>query len=262
MFKKIIWPLILFVSIALTIVFVTGFITSINVSKAEGKESLEEPIINSTNSSEEREDIPKESSEILILGDSIGFGLGDEENLGIEKRYLDLINKKDENKKEITNISVPGYESKDLVSLMKDGENNTSISNASLIIISIGGNDINRLEMEDTIRLTVAFEEALKKYQTNLNLILKEIRAINPDAQLAFIGLYNPYSKEEPEKTRLLLKWNYETRLIVNSDVKFAYIPTYELFEYHLTDYLSPDEFHPSGLGYQVIAEELNRVLN
>ncbi len=262
MFKKIIWPLILFVSIALTIVFISGFLTSINVSKTEEKESLEKPIINSTNTSEEGDERPKESSEILILGDSIGFGLGDEENLGIEKRYLDLISKKDGNKKGITNISVPGYESKDLVSLMEGGENNTSISSASLIIISIGGNDINRLEMEDNIRLTVAFEEALKKYQTNLKLIIKGIRGINPDAQLAFIGLYDPYSKEEAEKTRLLLEWNYETRLIVNSDVKCAYIPTYELFEYHLNDYLSPDEFHPSGLGYQVIAEELNRVLN
>ncbi|WP_034551805.1 GDSL-type esterase/lipase family protein [Carnobacterium funditum] len=262
MFKKVIWPLVLFSSIALLIVFIAGFMTSVYVSRSEEKENTEKPMENSQNTPEEGDKTPEAASDILILGDSIGFGVGDEENLGLEKRYLDLVNKNNENKKAITNISVPGYESNELVDLIKSGENKSSISNANLIILSIGGNDLNRLEYEDNVTLTIAFEEALKNYKQNLEFIIKEIRTINPDAQLACIGLYNPYSKEEPEKARLLLKWNYETRLIVNADVKFAYIPTYELFEYHLNDYLSIDEFHPSGLGYQVIAEELYRILN
>lgn len=262
MFKKIIWPLILFSSIALAIVFVTGFITSVNVSKSDGKESVQEATSSSEKIPEQGNATPNNSSEILILGDSIGFGVGDEENLGLEKRYLDLINKKGENKKEGTNNSIPGYESKDLLELFKGGEINATISNANLIILSIGGNDINRLEYKDDVTLGIAFEEALKNYKENVSLIIKEIRTINPDVQLAWIGLYDPYNKEEPEKTRLLLKWNYETRLIVNSDVRSVYIPTYELFEYHLKDYLSPDNFHPNGAGYQVIAEELDRIVN
>ena len=261
MYKKVIWLLLLVISIVLSIVFITGFIASIVVSKSEESVPTEQQLESSTIKPEEGESISEEASEILILGDSIGFGVGDEENLGIGKRYLDLIDEEDENKRTITNISVPSYESNELVNLIKSAENKASISKANLIIISIGGNDLNRLEYEDSVSLTLAFEEALKNYKENLALIIKEIRAINPDAQLALIGLYDPYSKEEPEKTRLLLEWNYETRLIVDSDVKFAYVPTYELFKYHLTDYLSPDEFHPNGSGYQVIAEELDRIL-
>lgn len=261
MYKKVIWPLLLVISIGLSIVFITGFIASIVVSKSEESVPTEQQLESSTVKPEEGESISEDASEILILGDSIGFGVGDEENLGIGKRYLDLIDEEDENKRTITNISVPSYESNELVNLIKSAENKASISKANLIIISIGGNDLNRLEYEDSVSLTLAFEEALKNYKENLALIIKEIRAINPDAQLALIGLYDPYSKEEPEKTRLLLEWNYETRLIVDSDVKFAYVPTYELFKYHLTDYLSPDEFHPNGSGYQVIAEELDRIL-
>lgn len=261
MYKKVIWPLLLFSSIALSIVFIAGFVASIVVSKSEESVPPEQQLENSTNIPAEGESISEDASEILILGDSIGFGVGDEENQGIGERYLDLIDEKDGNKKTITNSSVPSYESNELVKLLKSAENKANISKANLIIISIGGNDLNRLEYEDSVSLTLAFEEALKNYKENLALIIKEIRAINPDAQLALIGLYDPYSKEEPEKTRLLLEWNYETRLIVDSDVKFAYVPTYELFKYHLTDYLSPDEFHPNGLGYQVIAEELDRIL-
>jgi len=261
MYKKVIWPLLLVISIALSIVFITGFIASIVVSKSEESVPTEQQLESSTIKLAEGESISEDASEILILGDSIGFGVGDEENLGIGKRYLDLIDEENGNKRTITNISVPSYESNELVNLIKSAENKASILKANLIIISIGGNDLNRLEYEDSVSLTLAFEEALKNYKENLALIIKEIRANNPDAQLALIGLYDPYSKEEPEKTRLLLEWNYETRLIVDSDVKFAYVPTYELFKYHLTDYLSPDEFHPNGSGYQVIAEELDRIL-
>lgn len=262
MLKKIIWPLVLISSLVLAIVFVTGFVSSIYISKSEEKVQTEKPMKDMQDLSDKENKTVEDSSEILILGDSIGFGIGDEESLGLEKRYLDLINKENEDKKDTTNISVPGYESNDLVNLIKSGEDSASISDASLLIISIGGNDLNRLEYEDVVALTISFEEALKNYKENLKLIIEEIRTINPDAQLAFIGLYNPYSKEEPEKARFLLEWNYETRLILDSDAKFAYIPTYELFEYHLDDYLSLDEFHPSGAGYQVIAEELDRIVN
>ncbi|SEK93771.1 Lysophospholipase L1 [Carnobacterium iners] len=262
MFKKVIWPLILVSSLALSIIFIGGFVASVNVSKSEEENQTEKPMESMQSLPEESDEIPTDSSEILILGDSIGFGIGDEEELGIGGRYLDLIAKEGQEKKAVKNSSIPGYESADLVKSIKSGENNASILGANLIILSIGGNDLNRLEYEDSVTLTLAFEEALKSYKENLAAITKEIRTINPDAQLAFIGLYNPYSEEEPEKAIFLLEWNYETRVIVNSDVKFAYIPTYELFEYHLDDYLSIDEFHPSGLGYQVIAEVLNKIIN
>ncbi|WP_027109184.1 GDSL-type esterase/lipase family protein [Lacticigenium naphthae] len=262
MYKKVIWPLVFFMSLVLATVFISGFIASIVVSKSEETNYPEEQMESSSDRPEEGERIPEDSSDILILGDSIGFGVGDEENLGIGERYLDLINTEDEKERTSTNISVPSFESDDLVNLIKSAENEASIASANLIIVSIGGNDLNRLDYEDNVTLTLAFEKALKKYKGNLEFLIKEIRNLNPDAQLAFIGLYDPYSKKEPEKTRLLLEWNYETRLIVESDVKSAYIPTYELFKYHLDDYLSVDEFHPSGSGYQVIAEELDRVVN
>ncbi|MFO8069194.1 MAG: GDSL-type esterase/lipase family protein [Alkalibacterium sp.] len=258
MYKKVIWPLLLLSALALSILFISGFVASIVISTTDENVYTEDQI----------ESIPEEditladSSDILILGDSIGFGVGDEENLGIGERYLDLLNEEDENEKNITNISVPSYESNQLVDLIASGEHNPSIASAQLIIISIGGNDLNRLEYEDNLTLSLAFEEALNTYKENLELVLREIRSINPDAQLAFIGLYNPYSQEEPQNARLVLEWNYETRLIVDSDVNFAFIPTYELFQYHLTDYLSIDEFHPNGSGYQIIAEELYRIVN
>ncbi|OJF94642.1 GDSL-type esterase/lipase family protein [Alkalibacterium sp. 20] len=261
MYKKVIWPLLFVGALALSILFVSGFVASIVISRSEENVYTEDPMQDSITTPEE-DLIPADPSDILILGDSIGFGFGDEENLGIGERYLNLMTDEDADEKTLTNISVPGYDSNQLAALIESGEHNSSIKSAQLIIISIGGNDLNRLEYEDNLTLTLAFEEALNTYKENLDFTVREIRSINPDAQLALIGLYNPYSQEELQNTRLVLKWNYETRLIVASDINFAYIPTYELFQYHLNDYLSLDEFHPNSAGYQIIAEALYRILN
>lgn len=261
MFKKVVWPLVSVSALILALLFVFGFVTSIIISGGEEDVQTE-------TQTETPEDMPTDvmptdsASDILILGDSIGFGVGDEENLGIGERYLDLLNDDSETDKTIANISVPGFESTQLASMIESGEYAGSISSAELIILSIGGNDLNRLDLEDSATLSLAFEETLNTYKENLTFILNEIRSINPDAQLAIIGLYNPYSEDDPQNARFLLEWNHETQLIVNSDAAFAYIPTYELFAYHLDVYLSPDDFHPNGMGYQVIAETLFRILN
>lgn len=262
MLKKIVWPLLLMVSISFAIVFAVGFIISINISQGKESSNMEEEIEDQDEIVEVEEKNTDLLSDILILGDSIGFGIGDEENLGIGERYLNLLNKDQKTGLDITNISVPGYESEQLVDLIRRGEDKNLIENASLIIISIGGNDLNRLEYEDDIRLNVVFKQAIRKYKENLDFITREIRSVNPHVQLALIGLYNPYAKDQAEKNRLLLEWNYETSLILDSDSKFAYIGTYDQFKYHLDEYLSPDAFHPSAAGYQFIAEELYRILN
>lgn len=261
MYKKVVWPLLLIAALALTILFISGFVASIMITATDENASSGETVGDETEVTEDA--VPSvEPSDVLVMGDSIGFGVGDEENQGIGERYLALLSEEDESGLSLANISVPGFDSTQLADSIESGEHNTTISSAQLIIISIGGNDLNRLEFEDSLDFTISFDEALTTYIDNLETIISEIRSINPDAQLALIGLYNPYSQETPELTPILLEWNYETRLIVNSDARLAYIPTYELFEYHLDGYLSFDQFHPNGAGYQVIAEQLYRVLN
>ncbi|MCC5894099.1 MAG: hypothetical protein JJU16_01425 [Alkalibacterium sp.] len=261
MYKKVVWPLLLISALALALLFISGFVASIVISSNDDSPSTNETVENET-------DFPEDSgpsaepSDVLIMGDSIGFGVGDEEELGIGARYLSLLSEEDETDTSIANLSVPGFESTQLADLVESGEHGASISSAQLIIISIGGNDLNRLEFEDNLDFTLSFDETLTIYRENLGRIISTIRSLNPDAQLALIGLYNPYTEESPELARILLEWNYETRLIANSDTRLAYIPTYEVFEYHLNDYLSFDQFHPNGAGYQVIAEQLYQVLN
>lgn len=255
MIKKI-WPLILLLSIALMIVFVTGLITSITITNGgeKNQQEISKPTENIQN------EPASADKNILVLGDSIGYGVGDEPDMGIGKRYAALIDP--EKTIEVSNLSVSGAISSELAALVANPENAPLISAADLIIISIGGNDLNRLQNEDVLSFDAAFQETFNTYKVNLEATLNSIRTLNPGAQIALIGLYNPYPEQDPQKSQKLFEWNYETQLMADADLKTAYISTYDQFKYHLQTYLAADGFHPSSIGYQVIAEELDRVLN
>lgn len=255
MIKKI-WPLILFLSIALMLVFVTGLIIAIAITNDGEKkqEALPEP------AKTIQTEPASAANSILMLGDSIGFGIGDEPDMGIGKRYAALI--APENPMTVTNLSVAGASSADLAALVAAPENAAFISAADLIIVSIGGNDLNRLQYQDAPSLDTAFQEIFNSYQKNLEATLNRLRTMNPEAQIALIGLYNPYPDQDPQKSQKLLEWNYQTQLIAATDKKTAYIPIDDAFKYHLQTYLAADQFHPSSIGYQVIVDALDRVLN
>lgn len=262
MFKKFIWPLIALSASVLSILFLYGFIASISVSRSNDdhvplEEEAMEPVQEFT------EDLSMtEVSDILIMGDSLGAGVGDEESRGFGERYIELLSESDGEERSLVNIAVPGYESPQLLEQIESGEYVAEIASTELIILSIGGNDLNRLQMEDELTISLEFEETLSSYIDNLEASLDAIRGLNSEAQLVLIGLYNPYRQESPELSRFLLEWNFQTQLLASADSRLTFIPTYELFQYHLEDYLSFDQFHPSGAGYQAIAESLYRILN
>lgn len=259
MFKKIIWPLIVVSASTLSILFLYGFISSITVSRSEESVSLEEsePV-------QEQLEAPSmaEASDILVMGDSLGAGVGDEENRGFGERFAQLLMEADGEERNLINLSVPGYKSPQMLELIESGEYDSAIASTELILISIGGNDLNRLQVNDSQTISIEFEEALTTYLSSLEQSLTAIRALNPDAQLALIGLYNPYRQSDPELSRFLVEWNFQTQLLATSDFRLTFIPTYEFFQYQLDAFLSFDQFHPSGAGYQAIAESLYRILN
>jgi lysophospholipase L1-like esterase len=264
MFRKIIWPLLLLASISLMVAFIIGFVTSITISNGNRADTTS--VIESTNTDStqgvDAKDNENDNANILVLGDSIGFGVGDDPNQGLGRRYATMLDPEGIHDIKITNLSIPGAKVSGLLELVKQPENAVAISEATLIILSIGGNDLNNIDALDVLSLEIDFKETLKQYTDGLLGIVDNIRALNDRAQLAIVGLYDPYAENDTYKTSLLLQWNYETQRIAATDERMIFIPTYELFQYNLSTYLAADQFHPSNVGYQVIAEELYRILH
>lgn len=262
MFRKILWPGLVAVSILLMVVFLIGGYVALTISQGPSEGNTDGPVLGEQGfeDSSESESPLEVGNHLVILGDSIGFGIGDEETLGIGNRYVALVDPEGSRDIQVTNLAVAGAVVGDLRTLVGQGAYEPDLTKASLIIMSIGGNDLNALQGQDKATLTLDFKEILDAYKVDFEAIVKRIRQVNPDVQVAVVGLYDPYNNKNPEQTKLLLEWNYETRLMVHEDGNMVYIPTYELFQHHLDAYLAFDNFHPSGEGYNLIAQLLYEI--
>lgn len=271
MFRKIIWPAMILLSAVMVGVFIFGFarvmaITDAdrgNVESMTDQSDRPQSIYNDGDTSSL--DVSEPDSDervILIIGDSIGAGVGDERNLGMGERFVSKQAYEVSDLYEVVNFSVPGAETQDLSEKVVSGEIDEAIDVAELILISIGGNDINRIRNADTTLQIVEFEETLGDHIVDLKTVLDYIREMNQVAEIVVLGLYNPYGDStKAEDQRLLQEWNYQTRLAVLEVENANIVPLYDLFENHLEQLLSIDQFHPSGEGYELIAEMIDEVI-
>ena len=270
--KKIIWIMFLLITVIFTAVFLGGFIISINItsSNIDDEGVQEEPLEGAVTDQEIMDnEIGEDDSQegdmftILILGDSIGAGVGDDTGLGLGKGYGKLIEKDISREIIVVNLAQPGAEISDMMKVLDDDETIRIISSADIVLISIGGNDVNHLMNSRSQVSTSNYEETLESYLENLGKAIAFINENNSDVQRAIIGLYNPYGDEVDEETReMLLNWNYRTELLISSYPNSVYIPIHDLFKYNLDEYLTIDDFHPSADGYNAIVERLYKVLN
>lgn len=259
--KKILWLVFFVFLISIAIFFIIGVVTSLNITTSSQSSDVADPSSETTpdKTSGTFKDI--NNINILVLGDSIGAGMGDETNAGLGKGYAAKM--RDTGKEtEVINLSVPGAKTADLLERIQNKETEEFLSKSHLIMVSIGGNDINNLLDAESLSLASDYEALMTQYLSDLKVILNDIRAKNEDAQIVFIGVYNPYGdKVGIEKLELLLNMNDKTSLLVNSYPNSVYIPTYDLYKYNLNSFLAVDDFHPNAAGYSAIVDRIVAVL-
>jgi lysophospholipase L1-like esterase len=241
------------------VIFTSGFIDSITITTNNISKPTEKIIANKTEKGSFSDE--KDSMDILVLGDSIGSGAGDEGGKDIGRRYGELID--DNDKVKVINLSISGSKSKDLMEQVNDANYDEIIKNSDMIIIAIGGNDLKEILDSSALDLFVDYDNILSSFLSNLESIIGVLKEKNSTSQIVYIGLYNPYGETlSQEKLDLLINWNYETQRLIDTDEQMVYIPTYDLFKYNLQSYLSIDEFHPSAMGYEAVAKRLYNVMN
>jgi lysophospholipase L1-like esterase len=291
MYKKTVWLVILILFIVLSIVFISGTVASLNITRSQSskedisetnesidsqgavdessKESMQVDIKDTsqdpTSNSELTDNITLkdilEEPRILVLGDSIGYGLGDENNLGIGNGYKKILEERLSKTVVMNNLSVPGAETKELLNQIQGEEAISLIQNSNFIVISIGGNDLNGLIRSDSVAIDIEYTTMSRQYVIDFTTIIQRIKDINADCHISIIGLYNPYGDTiEQTKIQRLLDFNYITQLVILEYTETTYVPTYDLFKYNLATYLAQDKFHPSGLGYSKIVGLLDQI--
>ena len=255
MLKKIQWYLILCFAFIATIIFFSGFLTSISITTFSNK-TANGPVDEAPSKVSE---LDPNSYNILVMGDSLAKGTGDERGKGFDGYFKDSWKSKTTKPININNIAINGDVSSGLLKVVQSQQNLNYIQRSEIIFISIGGNEISRLKSQTLTTANSSIKNLQDNYLKNLNEIFKTIRSKNSSSLIIFMGLYNPFGKEiSTDMVSFLNDWNYQTEQLVSVDKNSIFIPTYDLFKYNLESYLTVDNFHPNSNGYQAMA---NRIL-
>lgn len=205
----------------------------------------------------------KEGLHIVAIGDSLTRGTGDETGKGYVGILLDEIKEKSKQVARLTNLGISGQRSDQLKEQIQQAEVKRQLQSADIILVTMGGNDLFRggeglLEFE-----TADIADIEKKFLENMNFIFQQIRASNSEANVFFIGLYNPFIDLEQgkEMSAVVRHWNYQSAELSAAFPKIVFVPTFDLFELKVNDYLYTDKFHPNTKGYRLIAERVASLL-
>ena len=192
----------------------------------------------------------------IILGDSLARGTGDTAGLGIGGRLDQELKRRNIKANRTVNIAVNGARTADLLRQIESHNVQTLLSQANIIIISIGGNDLWGGSDLRTARPANP-EATMNGVLERMVKVVSSVRAVNSRARIFIIGLYNPFASTPMGKmlTPLVSKWNAKLIDQFSDDANIVVVQTSDLFQAH--DRLSFDRFHPGDEGYALIARRI-----
>lgn len=200
----------------------------------------------------------KDRLHIVTLGDSLTRGAGDENGKGYVGYFRDLI-EQDGQETILTNLAINGLESTGLLKQLKQQQVRQLISQADLILFTIGGNDLFR-QTGGVYELDLAkVEPALLRLSHNLKAILDELRSLNENALIVYTTLYNPFADTDigDVSTPPVHRWNSIAQETASRYKRVVVVPTFDQFYQKEQEYLFTDHFHPNKEGYQRMAERV-----
>lgn len=197
--------------------------------------------------------------QIVSLGDSLTRGVGDKEGIGYVGRMKEDLQKDYKQKIALTNLAVSGAKMPDLLKQIESSGAQYSIKQADVIVLTIGGNDLfpgweslGKIDLETYRPDTETFQNEAKK-------IIEEIRKLNTDSPIFWLGLYNPFEDVEDLKgsSNIVVDWNTSLEKLAINNKNVYITPTFDLFQNRGKDLLYSDHFHPNEVGYTYMADRL-----
>lgn len=206
-----------------------------------------------------------ENKTYLVLGDSIGVGLGIANP--DEACYGRII--ANTNGYNYYNDAVSGYRSDDLLGHLYRTDVASHVRAADIISISIGGNDFLRnnyvgLIAQASVGDFRAVDEAVNGVRTNFDSIMARIRKLNPSALILMQTLYNPQDSNPALKAtyaKTVARLNAVfTDYDANHPGEIEIVDVAKAFEGKV-GLIAADTIHPSAEGNLVIARAVQAKL-
>jgi lysophospholipase L1-like esterase len=242
-------------SILLLIIFLVGFGWTI---KHQFFNKVESNLVVKNEPSQETSKT-EQNKTIVALGDSLTRGTGDAAGKGYIGYLVDELEEKTKEKITLQNLGVKGFRSNQLLDQIGQVGVREQIKRADIVVITIGGNDLFQ-SGQTVLEMNIERIDTLRsEYLENLEKIIAEVRNENEEATIYFIGLYNPFIdlNDAALMTKVVRQWNFETSELLDNHPQTVFVPTFDLFQLKVNDYLYTDKFHPNTEGYKLIAERV-----
>lgn len=188
---------------------------------------------------------------IVLLGDSLAHGAGDERGLGLGGNLARELGV------HVVNAAVNGSRTWNLDAILARREVATAVRGADAIVVSIGGNDLfgdRRAQLLAALVPRLMMEMTLDR----MAVIVGRLHALNGRARVIVLGLYNPYRGTDAGRKLEPLVGVWQSKLFARfaDDRRVTVLAIADLFARR--NRLSPiDHFHPSGEGYALIARRI-----
>ena len=201
---------------------------------------------------------------LLVLGDSLARGTGDETGKGYALDVLQFLRRR--GPADIANLAINGAESGEVRDLLLRQNVRRLAASADLILLSVGGNDLSHAiprSSPSPVKALAEIGRTRDQFAENLRRILRGLRETNPKAPVYVLGLYDPFGEgDAPARAgaSVILSWN-----TLLEETSLAYpgifvVPTFDLFQGR-ADRLAVDRFHPNRRGYEAIAARVIQLL-
>jgi lysophospholipase L1-like esterase len=257
--KKLLWFSLVLLTLIGTITLSVGFYQALSITGTD-TQARSEAIAPREDASSPAAPARKSRNTIrlVLLGDSIARGTGDETGKGFASYLPEDLKRQTPKEIDVQNIGIDGLQSSGLLELLQSGKLRPVLVDSDLLVLSIGGNDLRRIRRLKGTAKDDAFKETFDGYLTSLHSIMNAVRRDAAGALIIFVGLYNPLDKESsPDDAPFLLSWNEGTQKLIEEDKKAIFIPTYDLFKLNAAKYVAHDALHPNSAGYQAVSNRI-----
>jgi len=208
---------------------------------------------------------------VTSIGDSLTKGTGDATGDGYVTRVVKGLSKEmDKPIYLVNNLAINGLRADQLITSLDDSGFRNSIGKADIILMTIGGNDLFQIAQNGGSLAAGGdlspelLKERLPEAEPLLEAVFHKVRELNPTARIIYVGLYNAFY-DLPEirnaVSEAVTLWNDYAFSLAKADGNATVVPTYDLFEFNVKQYLSSDHFHPNDQGYTRIAQRVVQAL-
>lgn len=200
--------------------------------------------------------LPRDTVRVVTLGDSLAYGAGDEGDGGIAGRLGRQLEARGFESAEVTNLGVNGARTTDLLVRLEMPRVRSAVTEADVIVLSIGANDLFRTPADRESTLRAPFIVA-QQILGRIVGIVAELHRINPDARIMILGGYNPAPGHSYAAmvNQYLELWDAKLITTFEDDPRVAIITLADIVrQERLSRY---DSFHPGGEAYELAAERI-----